>query len=131
MIPTSRHKGFILVLVIAIMPLIGMAGIVLTSNSRQMLAVTTRAALSTHAQLACESGIAWIAAGNSEAMAEDQSIVLGIEHKNKIITCTIERVCRTDQQSVFMITGNAQYSRFSANHQERFILHYETNAGAR
>lgn len=121
---TRRQKGFMLLLIVAMMPLLGMAGVVLTSNSRQMLAVTTRTALNIHAQLAWESGVEWIAARRRNSIMDDQPIVLQIDHKNKKITCTIKQISRTDQQTVFLITGYAEYSRFSAKHQQQFILKY-------
>ena len=41
---TRNNQGFVLLLVVALLPLLGMASIVLTANSRQILTNTRRAA---------------------------------------------------------------------------------------
>lgn len=119
---TEHQKGFILLMVVALIPLLGMAAIVLTSNSRQILTNTRRATLKTHAQFACESGIAWIEKNTENALTKDQPLVLEIDHKDKIITCTIELTSQTDLQSVFNVTGYAEDKRFSYNHRQQFAL---------
>ena len=119
---TRRQKGFILLLVIALIPLLGMASVVLTANSKQILTNTRRAALKTHARLACESGIAWIEMKTQNTLTKDQPLVLEIDHKDKIITCTIELTSQTDLQSVFNVTGYAEDKRFSYNHPQQFVL---------
>ena len=118
---TRRQKGFILLLVIALIPLLGMAGIVLTANSRQMLTNTRRTALKTHARLACESGIAWIEK-NKTGVTKDRPLALEIDHKNKTITCTVKLVSQTDDQSTFAVTGTAEDKRFSYEHSQQFLL---------
>jgi hypothetical protein len=119
---TKHQKGFILLLVISLIPLLGMASIVLTSNSRQILTNTRRAALKTHAQFACESGIAWIEMKTQNTLTKGQSLVLEIDHKDKVITCTIELTSQTDRQSIFNVTGYAEDKRFSYNHPQQFVL---------
>ncbi|MDH4202261.1 MAG: hypothetical protein OEV87_05155 [Phycisphaerae bacterium] len=122
MIKQAKHqKGFILLLVIALIPLLGMASIVLTSNSRQILTNTRRAALKTHARLACESGIAWLEQ-NKTGVAKNQPVVLEIGHESKTITCTIELVSHADSQSVFNVTGHAEDKRFSNDYSEQYTL---------
>jgi hypothetical protein len=119
---TRHKKGFILLLVIALIPLLGMASIVLTSNGRQILAGTRRAALKTHAQLACESGIAWVKKNPQSVIEKDRPIILEIDHKEKIITCRLELASRTEGQSVFTVTGYAEDKRFSCEHPRQFVL---------
>ncbi len=119
---TKHQKGFILLMVVALIPLLGMASIVLTSNSRQILTNTRRAALKTHAQLACESGIAWVKKNTPNTLTKDQPLVLRIDHKDKIITCRLELTSQTDRQSVFNVTGYAEDKRFSYNHPQQFVL---------
>jgi hypothetical protein len=109
-------------MVVALIPLLGMASIVLTSNSRQILTNTRRAALKTHAQLACESGIDWIEMKTQNTLTKDQPLVLEIDHKDKIITCTIELTSQTNRQSVFNVTGYAEDKRFSYKHPQKFVL---------
>jgi len=120
-----NRKGFILLLVVALIPLIGMASVVLTANSRQLLTQSRRLAVKTHAQLACESGIAWIVKNTENTLTKDQPFVLEIDHKDKIITCTIERVSQADKQSVFNVTGYAEDKRFSYKHPQQFILKHQ------
>ena len=81
---TEHQKGFILLMVVALIPLLGMAAIVLTSNSRQILTNTRRATLKTHAQFACESGIAWIEKNTENALTNNKLLVLEIDNKDKI-----------------------------------------------
>ena len=119
---TEHQKGFILLMVVALIPLLGMAAIVLTSNSRQILTNTRRAALKTHAQFACESGIAWIEKNTENALTNNKLLVLEIDNKNKIITCTIELISRAGNQSTFTVTGSAEDKRFSYKHPQKFVL---------
>ena len=119
---TKHQKGFILLLVISLLPLLGMASIVLTSNSRQILTNTRRAALKTHAQLACESGIAWLEKNTQNTIIKDQPLILEIDHKEKIITCRLELILQTDDQSTFTVTGYAEDKHFSYKHPQQFIL---------
>ena len=119
---TQRQKGFILLLVIALIPLLGMASIVLTSNSRQILTHTRRAALKTQARFACESGIAWVQQNAQKSILQNQPVILQIDPKGKIITCTIELVSQTDNQSVFNVTGHAEDKRFSYEHSQQFTV---------
>ena len=119
---TKHQKGFILLMVVALLPLLGMASIVLTSNSRQILTNTRRVALKTHAQLACESGIAWVKKNTPDTLTKDQPLVLEIDHKDKIITCTIKLVSQVSNQSTFTVTGYAEDKRFSYKHPQQFVL---------
>ena len=120
---TKHQKGFVLLMVIALIPLLGMASVVLTSNSRQILTITRRSALKTHALFACESGIAWIEK-NPESLAKDQPVILEIDHEEKVITCTVERVSQVSDQSTFTVTGHAEDKRFSYEHRQQFVLKY-------
>ena len=119
---TRRQKGFVLLMVVALIPLLGMAAVVLTSNSRQILTNTRRTALKTHAQLACESGIAWIEKNTQADIAKNQPLVLEIDRKSKIITCTIERTSQSDDESIFTVTGRAEDKRFSYERSQQFVL---------
>ena len=119
---TEHQKGFILLMVVALIPLLGMAAIVLTSNSRQILTNTRRATLKTHAQFACESGIVWIEKNTENALTNNKLLVLEIDNKNKIITCSIELISRAENQSTFTVTGSAEDRRFSYKHLQQFVL---------
>lgn len=117
-----RQKGFILLLVVAMIPLLGMAAVVLTSNSRQIVTQTRRHAIALDAQLACESGIAWIKTYRADSLLANKPRVLRIDHDNKYITCTVELTSKTDTQAVFTVTGYAEDKRFSMKHQQQYIL---------
>ena len=117
---THNRKGFILLLVISLIPLIGMVSVVLTANSRQLLIQSRRLAIKTHAQLACESGIVWIE-NNTQSLTNNHPVILQIDHKDKTITCRFELISQTDKQSVFNVTGRAEDKRFSYEHPCRFI----------
>ncbi|RKY04926.1 MAG: hypothetical protein DRP56_09500, partial [Planctomycetota bacterium] len=78
-----HRKGFVLLLVVALIPLIGMASIVLTANSRQLLTQSRRLAVKTHAQLACESGIVWIENNTKKSLTNNHPVILQIDHKDK------------------------------------------------
>jgi hypothetical protein len=119
---TEHQKGFILLMVVALIPLLGMATIVLTSNSRHILTNTRRTALKTHAQFACESGIAWIETNTEKALTNNKLFVLEIDNKNKIVTCTIELISQAGNQSIFTVTGNAKDKRFSYKYPQQFFL---------
>ncbi len=120
----KRSKGFVLILVIALIPLLGMASIVLTSNSRQILTNTRRAALKTQARLACESGIAWLEQNTQHNFIGNEPFVLKIDHQEQVITCTITLISKADNQSVFTITGSAKDKLFSCKHQRQMTLKY-------
>ncbi|MHC4231049.1 MAG: hypothetical protein ACYTEM_01050 [Planctomycetota bacterium] len=119
---TNRQKGFILLLVIALIPLLGMASVVLTSNSRQILTNTRRAALKTHARFACESGITWLEKNPKATISSDQPRLLEINQENKTITCTIELISQAGDRSTFTVTGHAEDRRFSYRHPQKFVL---------
>lgn len=119
---TRRQKGFILLLVVAMIPLLGMAAVILTLNSRQIFTQTRRYAIALDAQLACESGIAWIKTNPVDSLSINQPRVLKIDHDNKIITCTIELTIKTASQTVFTITSYVEDKRFSKKHQQQYVL---------
>ena len=116
-----NRKGFVLLLVVALIPLIGMVSVVLTANSRQLLTQSRRLAIKTHAQLACESGIVWIEKNTKKSIINNHPIVLQIDHKDKTITCRLELISQTDKQSVFSVTGRAEDKRFSYEHHCQVI----------
>ena len=70
-------------MVVVMLPLLGMAAVVLTSNSRQIFTQTRKHAITAHAQLACESGIAWIEKNAANSPAIHQPLVLEINHENE------------------------------------------------
>ena len=109
-------------MVVALIPLLGMAAVVLTSNSRQILTNTRRTALKTQAQLAAESGIVWIQENTASSLTKEQPLVLTLDSEDKTITCIIELTSQTNKQSVFKVIGCAQDRRFSCKHPQQFIL---------
>ncbi len=119
----KRHQGgFILLMVVVMLPLLGMAAVVLTSNTRQIFTQTRRHAVAAHAQLACESGVVWIQANGIDAVQKDEPVILRIEETEKVITCHIELASATDQQSIYTITGYAEDKRFTEEHSQQVII---------
>ncbi len=119
---TQKQKGFILLMVVALIPLVGMAAVVLTSNSRQLITQTRRSALRLHAQLACESGIAWIEKNAVNSLTIHQPLVLENSHEDKTITCTVEMISQTNEQSEFSLAGSATDNRFSCEYSQQLVL---------
>ena len=119
---TQRENGFILLLVIAMIPLLGMATVVLTANSKQILTNTRRSVLKTRARFACESGIAWINENRQQLPAKNKPLVLEIENTDKQINCTIELISQTGKQSKFKIIGHAEDKRFSNEYSQQYSL---------
>lgn len=117
-----RQKGFVLLMVVVMLPLLGMAAVVLTSNSRQIFTQTRKHAITAHAQLACESGIDWIQANGTDAVKKDEPVILRIEETEKTITCRIELTSTTDQQSVYIVTGYAEDKRFTDEHSQQVVI---------
>lgn len=118
---SRQQKGFVLIIIIILLPLLGVASVVLVSNSRLILTNTRRAALKTHAQLACESGIEWLKK-NRNAVVKEQPVILEIDHKSKIITCRLELVSKVESQSVFNVMASAEDKRFSYQYSQQFIM---------
>ena len=117
-----NKKGFVMLLVVSLIPLLGITSLVLTANSKQLLTQSRRLAVKTHAQLACESGIAWLEKNTAKSVTKDRPVVLEIDHEDKIITCTIELVSQTDKEAVLNVTGYAEGKRFSYEHSQQFVF---------
>ena len=120
----QRKNGFILLMVVVMIPLVGMAAVVLTSNSRHIIAQTRRNAVSVHARSAAESGIAWLNIHGPKAVTTNRPVVLQIDHPDKTITCCIEQASQNGQQTIFKVTGRAEDKRFSNEYEEQYILKF-------
>lgn len=125
----GRSRGFTLLLVIALIPLLGMAGMVMTSNSRQIMTQTRRNAVRLHAQLACESGIVWLQGRPLDVHAKNKPLVLEIEQQGTTVTCTIERISQTADQTIYTVIGAARDKRFSCTYSRQFIQKHINNTG--
>ncbi|MHC5083655.1 MAG: hypothetical protein ACYTET_06915 [Planctomycetota bacterium] len=115
----QRQNGFILLMVVALIPLVATAAILLLDGSKMLLITTRRQAIKTDAQLACESGLAWIQTNTDKAadIVADQPLTLDVPHPDKTIQCTIKR-----QDENFQLTGYAADKRFSYEYKTNYQL---------
>jgi hypothetical protein len=122
-----RHKhnnGFVLLMVVAMIPLIGMIAAVMTVNSRHLLIQTRLEELNLLAKTACDSGIAWAKCHPDEirTLSSEHPITLMIDHPQKNTDCVIDCVKRDTAGIQVRITGRAGDKRFEQEfHKELFI----------
>lgn len=120
-----RRNGFILLLVVALIPLIGVMSAVLTVNSRNLLIHTRLEELEFRAKAAFDSGTAWVWAHQSDEnwFASDEGVVLEIkDDDDDDVTCTIRMVSRDAMHMIVQVTGKATDSRFSQEYQEEIVI---------
>ena len=112
---TRRHQGFILLLVVAMIPLVGMAMAILSVNSKTLAFETGRGALQTHAEQACESGIAWVQLNSNRirTLEPQKPIQLPLAHERLTLTCSIELIRDNGSDRMIAVTGYAEDSRFT------------------
>lgn len=109
----KQQKGFILLLVIAMIPLIGMVMAIMTANCKTLTFQTRSAELELKAENACLSGLAWIKhnPAKTDALPSASPLTLTLEAKPVKIHCLIEH----NGQEKFQITGYAEEGRYSAD----------------
>lgn len=120
---SKNNHGFILLLVIALIPLIGVMSAVLMVNSRHLQVQTRIEELSLRAKMACESGLLW-AQSHKERIASDNSrrqIVLNVDDANNV-SCTITVASRDDSQTVVQITGSASDRHFTRQFEKKLVI---------
>ena len=112
----KRKNGFILLLVVTMIPLIGMVLAIMTTNSKSLMIQTRREELHARAENACQSGLAWVRQNPAKvkSLAAGKTIPLTIENKGKQIDCLIEELPQSEDQYTLQITGHAEDSLFSA-----------------
>ncbi len=114
----KRKNGFVLLLVVTMIPLIGVVIALMTANSKNLMVQTRTTSLQAHAQNACHSGLAW-ARQNPEkikSLAPKKTILLTIQNENTHIYCHVDRILTDTGETEFQITGHAEDKRFSAKY---------------
>ncbi|MBL7214182.1 MAG: hypothetical protein ISS71_00740 [Phycisphaerae bacterium] len=116
---TIRKNGFILLLVIAMIPLIGMVLAIIMTNSNLLIIRTRRGELQAQAQNACLSGQAWAQQNREKVqlLVPEDPIILTIEDGIRHINCRIERVQDMTNGEMLLIIGHAEDSRFSVDYK--------------
>ena len=109
---TRRNRGFILLLVVAMIPLVGMVIAVMATHSKTLAFETDRAELQVHADNACDSGIAWTRQNRPavRALSSGQAVDLILKEGSRPMTCVITR----NDRGEVVITGLAADGRFTA-----------------
>ncbi len=114
---TRRNRGFILLLVVAMIPLVSMVLAIISVNSKTLAFETRRNALQIHAQQACESGQAW-ASLNKEALGSltpQKPIDLPITHERLTLTCSIKLIGQNSTERLIEISGTAEDTRLKSH----------------
>ncbi len=114
----KRKNGFVLMLVVTMIPLVGMVIAIMTSNSKGLLHRTRTGTLQVHAQNACQSGLAWAKQnpGQIKSLTPEKPITLSLQNNNSQIYCLIEQTPGETGENVFQVTGYARDKRFSAKY---------------
>lgn len=128
---THRKNGFILLLVVAIIPLVGAAAIALTYNSRHILATTRRSTLKTQARLAAESGAAWLITNRAALAKTNWPVTLEMPVDGQTVTCRIEQANSDFGEPFLTVTGTAADRRFSSRYVQILTLKQISDSGAR
>lgn len=124
--PTNkRKKGFILLLVIAMIPLVGMVVAILTANSKVLTIKSRQAVLQVKADNACKSGRAWAYhhPANIRQLEHGSPHILILQDGPKV-TCRLERVEDPQIGTTIKITGQAEGGHYAASCVE--ILGFQT-----
>jgi hypothetical protein len=120
----KHNNGFVLLMVVAMIPLIGMIAALMTVNSRHLLIQTRLEELNLLAKTACDSGIAWTKCHPEEirTIRSDQPVTLAIEHPQKNVICVIDFVSRDTAGIRVHITGQAVDKRFRQEFQQYLLV---------
>lgn len=117
-----NNRGFILLLVVALIPLVGMVVAIISTNSKTLAFQTRRGLLKIHAQNACDSGVVWANLNRQSlgTLKPGEPLTLPIPYKRLTISCEIEIIEQLDRERVVQITGFAKDNRLS-HHVSRKI----------
>lgn len=120
----KRKNGFILLLVVAMIPLVGMVLAIIGANSQSLMTQTRMEELRMQAENACYSGMAWVRLNPAKinSLTSQNPITLTIENTAKRSHCLIERLPQSSGQDTLQITGHVEDNRFSANERKQMLL---------
>ncbi len=113
----KQRNGFILLLVVAMIPLIGMVVAIVSANSKVLTVKTRQTLLQVRADNACQSGLAWARAQAGRLRQSDTPppIILLLEDGPVQTTCRLEYVDDPESGAIIEVTGRAESRHFSAN----------------
>lgn len=114
---TTQNNGFILLLVVPIIALIGMVLAIITTNCHSLIIHTRREGLRLKAENACLSGSSWIQQNHEQvqSLVPEKPIILTLEDNLRPVTCRIERIDDRSGGEILRITGHAQDGRFTVD----------------
>ena len=117
----KRKNGFILLIVVTMIPLISMVLAIMTANSKSLMILTRREELHAQADNACQSGLAWVKQNLEKVKSLDaeRTIPLTINNNGKPINCSVELLSQDEYQYTLQVSGYAEDSLFSAEYQQQ------------
>ena len=120
----NRKNGFILLLVIAMIPLVGMVVAILNTNSKTLTFRIRRELLQTKAEDAALSGLAWARRNPEEVqkLSPETPLFLSVEEGPGQVYSRLERIHNTGGEDILQISGHAEEGAFSADVKHRLIL---------
>lgn len=120
----NQRKGFILLLVIAMIPLIGMVLAIIITNNHLLVIQTRREELRLNAENACQSGLLWLEHNRNRQIFLEKKVpvLLIIQDGTKHVSCQVEPIQETPDGENIRIIGRAEDSRFSIECKEKTRL---------
>lgn len=117
----QRKNGFILLIVVTMIPLIGMVLAIMTANSKSLMIMTRREELQAQADNACQSALAWVKQNPAKVTSLDveKAIPLTINNNGKPINCSVELLSPGEEQYTIQVSGYAKDSLFSVECQQK------------
>ncbi len=104
--PHKRNKGFILFLAVAIIPLIGIAMLLLASGTKMMIAETAMAKEQANERNLTASAVAWVKANQHELIGRQEGFTKQLDvtaFNLKHARCTVMLVKVTEDEAHVMI----------------------------
>jgi len=111
----KRKNGFILLIVVSMIPLIGMVLAIMTANSKSLMIWTRKEELHIQADNACQSGLAWARQNPEKIQPLDtaEPFSLSLNKNGKQITCFIKVLPLSEGRYAIQVTGHAEDGFFS------------------
>ncbi len=104
--PHTRDKGFILFIAVAVIPLIGIAMLLLASGAKTMVAETAMAKEQANERNLTASAVAWVKANRHELVAQQEGFTKQLDvaaFDLKHARCTVTIVTVTEDEAHVMI----------------------------
>ncbi len=104
--PHTRNKGFILFIAVAVIPLIGIAMLLLASGAKTMVAETAMATEQANERNLTASAVAWVKANRNELVAQQEGFTKQLDvaaFDLKHARCTVTLLKVTEDELHVMI----------------------------